>query len=458
VTPHPTGAATGLAVAGGLAAASWLVVVAGVAAATRPHRPRPAPAPVPAGPEPPAVAALLAGGCRLRPEAWAGTLLDLAARGRYRIVARPGGELRCLAAGPAAGPGALAAYELAALAHVRARLAPTGEAPPSALGSGHRAGADAGWTQFRDGVIAEAAQLGLVRRRVGRPLIAVLRVAAVVPGVLVFLALHAARPGAAGVVTGLFFGYLTFGVLGFPVLGVLRGVRPTRPGRAAGARWRGLAAMLRQAPETPPVRPGDRMPAYAAALGAAPALAAAFGGLPRDAIWSSYGGRWRLVRRGSPSERMITNPVLAVLVGVWAVLFVAGIAAAAQFSRSAYGWIAVIGAAAVAGLALVLTVRALARNLRLPTEVTVDGQVVDSWLVTGDAETPDLHCLAVDDGWSEVAWSLAVPAATRARLGVGDHVRLRVDARRNRMLEITRRTPGTSLPQRAEPGPGPDPG
>jgi hypothetical protein len=447
----------GRAVAGGIAAAAWLVIVVVLAVATRPRRPRPAPAggPAPAQTEPPAVAALLAGGCRLGRPALAGTLLDLAARGWYRIVPGDGG-LRCVAAAAPTGvpSGLLPAYEQVELAHVHVRLAATGDAPPSALAAGQSTGADDGWARFRAGVIAEAGRLGLVRRRVGRTTTWLLRTAAAVPGVLVFLAIHAARPGGAGVAAGLFFGYVTFGALGFPVLGVLRGVRPTRAGAAAGAQWRGLAATLRQDPLlsggspatllTAPGggRPADRRVAYAVALGAAPGLAAVFAPPEPGTVWSSYGGRWRLVRRGDATERVVTNPALVVLVGVWAVLFVAGMVAFAQFSRTVYAPLIVLGAVAVAAGGVLLTTRALLRNLRRPTSLTVDGQVVDSWLVTGDSDSPDRHCLAIDDGHTDPAWSLQVTPAVRARFHIGDQVRLRVDARRNRLLELTPVTPG----------------
>src|SRR5215211_5305450 len=84
-----------LVFAGGVAAAAWLIVVAVVRVARAPESPDEAPPTMDLGPEPPAVANMLANRWKPTPEAVPATLLDLAARGYLELRQVAPGQFEC---------------------------------------------------------------------------------------------------------------------------------------------------------------------------------------------------------------------------------------------------------------------------------------------------------------------------------------------------------------------------
>ena len=109
---------------------------------------------------------------------------------------------------------------------------------------------------------------------------------------------------------------------------VLQGEQKTPAGRAAAAHWGGVRATLRLDEAITTLSPAalaiwGRRLAYGAVFGAAPAAITALSPPPKDHAWSSYGGRWRLVRIGSHSQRMppVLSLYLTVLSGLVGLFF-----------------------------------------------------------------------------------------------------------------------------------------
>src|SRR5215467_4783 len=151
--------------------------------------------PVASGAEPPAVVSLLAG--HLDDTGYPATLLDLAARGWFRLAEPEPGRLMCLL--PPHPPGLpLASYEERASLHLARRAAGRGEVPASALAEGFADGQVAFSEAFHDEVVADARNRGLIKPRLRGRTALLLAGAALIPAVLVAGAVHvAAHPGRA---------------------------------------------------------------------------------------------------------------------------------------------------------------------------------------------------------------------------------------------------------------------
>src|SRR5215472_16415494 len=245
------------------------------------------PTPVASGAEPPAVVSLLAG--HLDDTGYPATLLDLAARGWFRLAEPEPGRLMCLL--PPHPPRLpLAPYEERAALHLARRAAGRGEVPASALAEGFADWQVAFSETFQDEVVTDARNRGLIKPRLRGRTALLLAGAALIPAVLVAGAVHVtAHPGRA------FLPVLCWLVLlWFIGLGLRGSERLTPAGKACLAGWQGRQATLtRGSPRAAlpgagagaagddlamvlDARDGDRTLAYAAALGAAPGAMAAF--------------------------------------------------------------------------------------------------------------------------------------------------------------------------------------
>jgi hypothetical protein len=217
------------------------------------------PATLTPGPEVPAIVDLLTHGWTPTPTAPIATLLDLAARGHIHLVAESSGQLICRVPGP--GPSEpLAPFERQLLWHAGSRL--SGDRTPAAalLPDPDDEDGDYWYSRFKPDVIDEARRLGLVRA---------------------------------------------------PFWGL--GMRGTDAGRAAASRWLGVRDALLSASSTLRLPEagaslGDRMLAWAVALGAAPDVPGALAPAGHDWVWSSAGGQWRQVRITRSSSDLLTLP------------------------------------------------------------------------------------------------------------------------------------------------------
>jgi hypothetical protein len=311
-----------------VALAIWVAVLVAFVATSEPRRVEPGGATLePGGPEPPAVAGLIAKDWELGHEALPATLLDLAAR-RHLSIEWLGGRTLVRARGA---PGdELADHERMVLDHVRALATQTadGFVPADALTTGPDAVASSWWGRFEKAVCRDARARGLSRPRFGSRTRGALVVLAVVVGVAVFVAgttLPETEDGDNPIGAAVGLGVIAAAVL-IGVTSRLRGERDTPAGRQAASRWLGLRTMLADDPtfaSQPPaaVAIWDRLLAYGAALGVAQAAVAALplGAESEREAWSPVGGRWRVVRVRYPSRTPPgygRHPALVAFVGL----------------------------------------------------------------------------------------------------------------------------------------------
>ncbi|MFC3505133.1 DUF2207 family protein [Micromonospora krabiensis] len=461
----------GLPVAG---LAAWTVLYAITWLTVRPAAVTPAPATlVLPGEEPPAVVSLLANRWRLTGAAAEATLLDLAAR-RYLELRQPDADPRHTTVHlTGRAPDDLNPYERQVFDRVTER-AVDGVVPLTALGFAD-AGRSTAWTKrLHQSVLADARRRGLSRRRVPRPLAALL-------GVLGGVAAAGVAVGSWHYVTrthGDRFGSVAAFLVVAAVLGSIAardsGERDTPAGREAARRWLGLRGWLAgqgSFAELPPaaVAAWDRYLAYGAALGVTRNASRVIdlGVADRRQLWSSYGGRWRQVavsypgglpRYGQALGWIVFRALLMGLLG-WTLAGVVGNllldSATGSEDRSA-PWSGLLAADAVIlalvllglvllGLAGYLLVRAFA-DASAPATVTGEVLWHQVWQrhSSDDAEgQPINHHLVIDDGHSDQLRAWIIPARI-AECRVGDVVTARVRPWTRRVVEVTvdRAAPG----------------
>jgi len=210
---------TPLLVATVVAVVLWMLLLLGVAFATRARGVDPGPATMELGEEPPAVVDLLTNDWRVTADAIPATLLDLAARDYLDLEQYGPGRTVCRIR-RTSGEG-LEAYERMVLDHV-AGLAVDGVVPAEALTTGPQDQSSRWWRAFQRAVVGDARERGLARDRWSGSAKAFLRAAALVPAGLGVLYANAAG--------GLDFGTIGAGLVIWVVLtSAISGTR--RPGR-----------------------------------------------------------------------------------------------------------------------------------------------------------------------------------------------------------------------------------
>lgn len=460
------------------AAAGWLGLYAGCAAATGDRRLRRGIRRIrlPIGPSDladPALVNLVTTGCRLDGAAFAGTILQLRSLRLLTLSEPEPGRLWCAPTGEGADELGLASYEQLVLADVTRQFAGAGGAPFEALADLCFADVMGVWIPFEKAVRAEGRRRGLTWAQLPRPAVALLLVAALpVAGLAV---------AAAGDHNSTW--WVGAGLVGLVVLGILvwltgmlaRGDRLTPVGAALAA-WAiraaqatpladgdlGRVALMVATDGAPPVpglpwirrgdvrRGGHRGPMTSAATPEAPARA------PGQA-WSLRDGEWRLVpvdpRRASP--RMVS----AVLLAGSVVAFLAAVGGYDGYRtlQPSTVWILLPAGLLTGSMALAVAgVRAAAHLRAVPAEVTFDGHVIARWTEEGSgggakATTVTRWFLALDDG--ERVWPLDVGQAAAGRLPLGARIRARIAPRSMRLLDLAPLGPeGDVLP--SQPGDG----
>jgi hypothetical protein len=447
--------------------------------------------------EPPAVVARL----DRRPwaDGYAGTLLDLAARGFFRLAPDPADPHRLVAevtappdradehpgtsaagedasaagkdasAGkdPGAGTDAsasetddsadvtvpdgngdgLASYERLALEHVRFRAGTHGSAPASALTGGFRMGDRAFRSRFTAEVRADARRRGLTGRRIGARPAGLLALAAAGFTLAAWHAAGSGHPAHAGgqvLMAGI--------VMALPGWMMYRAERLTPDGRQALGEWMGFRATMAALPCTAvQASGGDLRIGYAAALGVARGAVSALTE-PDDAIWSSYTGTWRQLRMPRAREPFVPGPgsVLAgtALLGAFVVGF--GVAAVIRGPLTAMG-LAVVPGALLWGIGGWIWLSAL-RAWRLPEQAEFDGQVLRRWseVRASDQVVGAVHprapvfFVAIDDGRGVAPWALRAARLVYDQCPGGAVVHAVVDVRANRLLSVSPARPGGS--------------
>jgi hypothetical protein len=308
--------------------AVWFALLGVCAALTEPRKVDPGPQTLDlGGPEPPAVANLIAGDWRLGPESLPATLLDLAARKHLRIdqvgeqtYVRLGGQHR------SGGDQPLLDYEEMVLAHVRGLASQNddGAVPAEALTTGPDADSKGWWRRFRKAVEVDARRRGLSRARWSPAVHTLLLSTAAAVALAIGLAVSSLpdtddsnttstssdEDDGNPVVGGLVVAALAWVGIGAIAESVGSRERDTPAGRDAAARWLGFRELLGQDTvfgEQPPagVAIWDRHLAYGATLGLAHAAVRALplGAESDTSAWSPVGGRWRVVRIRYPRFR-----------------------------------------------------------------------------------------------------------------------------------------------------------
>ncbi len=428
----------------------WVLLLLGVAFATRARGVDPGPATMELGEEPPAVVDLLTNDWRVTADAIPATLLDLAARDYVDLEQYGPGRTVCRVR-RTSGEG-LEAYERMVLDHV-AGLAVDGVVPAEALTTGPQDQSSRWWRAFQRAVVGDARERGLARDRWSGSAKAFLRAAALVPAGLGVLYANAAG--------GLDFGTIGAGLVIWVVLTsaikLFGDQRDTPAGAEAAARWLGVRDYLGRNEVFPTLPPAsvaiwDRYLGYGAALGVATAAVHA---LPMGAeddhrAWSAFGGRWRVVKVRYPRLGFAwgRKPPLAFLVGlVEAVAGYVGLRLmlglrgwtdgyaeadqAARWVRTASTLLAV-AALLLAGWGVWTMLRAV---LDLVSRREVEGQVVRRRSYSRGNDKLD-HFMAVDSGRSDKIKAWLVPAAVYGRFREGGVVRATIGPRLGHVFRV----------------------
>jgi Predicted membrane protein (DUF2207) len=432
------------------ATALWFVLLLGCAFATWPRNADPAPATMELGDEPPAVVDLLTNEWRVTPDAIPATLLDLAARGYVDLDQY--GPQRTVCRIRRTDTGGLQPYERMVLEHV-AGLAVDGIVPADALTTGPQDQSSKWWGRFQRHVVEDARDRGLTRDRWSRPVTLLLQLAVLVPaGLGVALANVAIGLGIGTIVAGIVIWLaLTSTIKRF------RDQRETPVGAEAAARWLGVRDYLGRNEVFPTLPPSsvaiwDRYLGYGAALGVA---TAALWALPMGAeddhrAWSSYGGRWRVVRVRYPRLELVwgRSPLPAFLIGLLVAaagygalrVFLSLLAWAGDFPSTdrAASWvhlattILVVTAFLVAVWGLWTIVRAL---LDLGSRWELEGRVVRMRAYSRGQDHTD-HFIAVDDGVAAKVKAWKVPYETYERFREGAVAKATVGRRLGHVFQI----------------------
>lgn len=461
-----------LALAAAATGVTWWTLLGVLVVARRPRRERTMAGDGEGGagldlpPEPPAVAGLLANGYVVTAESAPAVVLDLAARDLLELdEVQPGRTIcrvRSARANTSGPPDAIADYERLVLDELGSK-AVDGVVPTEALTTGPENQSDRWHRAFATAITSDAQRRGLTVARWSPTVVRMLGTGVLVVGSLVALAiwvrddaeaLQAIQAAALGVAIATVVG-------GAALTARLRrslAQLPTPDGRVAAQRALLLAGRLREnetLAELPPagVKLWDRVFAYAAAFGAAPAAVAL---LPMGAeddrrAWSRVGGRWRRVTVSYPRAwppAWGKHPFLALSTAIFwgvlagAVLFGVGqltdVARPDGISERAWAWagrgalVALIPIVAALAWAVWVVVRAVP-DLR--QSMSVSGTIVRdrrTRQVFSSGDDPDYwYYLAIDDGsreeiralrvreslWRERSQGESVTAVVSPRLG-----------------------------------------
>jgi hypothetical protein len=472
---------------------AWVVLFLGLLAAPPSPRSRGGGGPGDGSAEPPAVVSLLAR--RLSRDGYGATLLDLAARGWFRLAPPdpaagssgrgwprpvsgrgPAGPVMCVV--PAEAPAEqLTPYEQRVIAHVAARAGAGSAVPAPALSDGFEGGQAGFMSAFGDQVRADARERGLTRPRLSAGRIGLLCALLLIPAGALLLAVR--RPDALGY-TG-----PSYAVLCLVTIGAGASKRCSAAGRAALGRWHAAAAAApggdgqlppyaaapgrdgqlppyaaapgrdrRLPPYAAAPRRDEQLLAYAAALGLAPGAVAVFAPPGPNVAWSSYRGGWRqiAIETNTWSWRMTLGVVAAAIGGplLWTGSLI---------------WLSTLGLSALSadlgGMTLSIGFAALIawtfRASLFPRFAEFDGQVIRQWVVGGDDDGPDQHHLAIDDGVRAKAWDVVVEESLYRAAPPGALVHARVSRTKGGKASAWLVEPAPVARQLADPGVAWDP-
>jgi Predicted membrane protein (DUF2207) len=409
-------------------------------------------------PEKPALVNLAVRRCRLNGAAYPATILDLAASGYLAITERQPGQLWCDV--PASTPEdiGLARPGSLVLAGVRALAAGDG-APFEALAESCASDVRGRWDPFERAVRAEGRRAEITRPRLAVTARILLYAGAAGVGALAFAAVQSRS--STGLWVPAVIAFFAVIVSTYWVYSLGRQDRLTVHGSALGAQAARAAGDMAAAAGAPgPMAvssPAElRQLAWAVAAGApvqipgaTPGLATGvrpgrgragawagisgqFAGTPRpSAAWSSFGGRWRLVRIG-PASSTRMHPAFWLVLAAWLAL----ISYVSSLLSGPVGVLipAVLAAGSIA--AVIGGARGLAAWRARPAETSFQAQVIARWVEHRSASDDDSSVtrIALDDG--ERSWSFDVKGAALGQLALGDVVTVRASPRSGKLLSL----------------------
>jgi Predicted membrane protein (DUF2207) len=432
-----------LVVAAGVALAWWAVLAVVVAARRPPRIKADGGGALELPPEPPAVAAILAGDFEVASETAPAIVLDLAARDFVELdEVQPGKTICRIRRAGSADPGPLNDYEQRVLVELTGK-AVDGVVPVEALTTGPAEQSRRWHRALTREVVGDAQARGLTKARWPLRLTTVLGALLAIVVVLLYASAEVGGDAddegtllgaiaAAVALTGLLVGVIVVGRLGRSLAQL-----PTDAGLDAAPRVVGLATTLRDNDalgELPPagVKLWDRVFAYAAAFGAAP-LAVEL--LPMGAeddhqAWSHFGGRWRRVRvrypRGLPpawGKHPLFALALALFWGAVALVIGYGLLQLidadrpTEISADAWDWVELAASLALVPVILMLLWCGWVMVRALPDlwqHRTVTGDIVRSrryrQIFTSNDNPSYWQYLAIDDGSRDriPAWKVSV--------------------------------------------------
>jgi hypothetical protein len=376
----------------------------------------------------PALVAFLLQDGKVTPEVFSRALLALAEDGWLHIEPQDSGVpvVRIVQLPP---PDQVRAHERVALERVVRRTGSAPAVPLSALTSSEGDDYEPWWKRFTEAVKRDAAAAGLLTGRL-RP-----RTACGVPaGLGLAAALFAVHlrtwSGIAVVATGLGACYLAAIVVnsvGRPKL--------TPQAKAAALWWRehggGLGGAVISDRLPAGAQPSPHTPEAVVRDGSAP--------LPEGYVWSSFRGRWHVVKVGPTKARRWGTVGSAVMLLCFAAFFSAVLGVFSHAMTTQYGTlIALSPLAAAAALLAGSWVPAHLRLRAVPKRATFTGQIVKRWTyeVRGEDSSRTVYCVCIDDGVSLDGWSFAIPRKLYATVQMDEVVHVDFNPRKHRINTI----------------------
>ena len=299
--------------------------------------------------------------------------------------------------------------------------------------------------EFYRQVRQAAADRGLMRRPVGSSRFVAMLLTGLLISVLAANALSRYWHGQSGLTT---FQFIGFAVVMFLILVWAGQIRPTPAGRALAAAqapppstaftpgpdstlvMQPVPDTATAPPPTAPTPPNIRV------------LPDQLQPLPKNQVWSAYGGAWHPLNINTKENYSIRSGGLVILIPVFfAVISLVG-AVVAKRDGDPTGTATFVFFSALPVVLLAFAAMNMLRRRHLPKRAVLRGQVAKLWDVkrsTGEGETHDYYC-ALDVGRAPESVRLKIGRDLFRRMQVGVEVEVLVNPRRKSLKDI--RFPG----------------
>jgi len=237
--------------------------------------------------------------------------------------------------------------------------------------------------------------------------------------------------------------FVLFAVVMFGVLAWASQIRPTRAGQAV------TAALIQETPMAPanPVAATARpdatlvmppVPEFADSAPDVRVLPNQLQPLPKNQVWSAYGGSWHPLNINTAENYAVRNGGPVILIPVFfAIVSLVG-AFVSKRGGDPTGTVSFAFFSALPLVVLVFLVAGMLRRRHLPKRAVIRGQVAKLWEVkhsSGDGDTREYYC-SLDVGRGPESVRLKVGRDLFRRLQVGVEVEVLVNPRRKSLKDI----------------------